>query len=194
MINSAYGLAAVAAAGMLCLASMTQANVVRYSVDLDNVGYYHAPLDDGQLLLSIADPAAAGGTVVNFGWDDLSIFVNDNTSFGAPFANWATELLLGYTWGEFSGIEYAQPFPGANSHGAHGPVSASNQHFPSDLINSQGMIELWARSSWNDGTGMPAGTLISGTVWIDVQQLVPAPGVLAVFGLAGLCGRRRRRA
>lgn len=194
MKNIALGLTIAIGVGVIGAAGAAEADVVRYSADLDNVDYFYAPFNDGQLLFSVTDPAAAGGLVVDFGWDDLEIFVNDNRDFGAPFENWASELRLGYTWGEYSGIEYAAPFPGVNSDGIHGPVSADGQHFAGDMINSDGTIELWARSIWDDATGLAAGTLVSGTIWIDIQQQVPAPGALAMLGMAGLLGRSRCRA
>lgn len=192
MKRSAFGLAIIMGAAAIGVAGSADADVVRYSVDLDNQDYHFAPFGDGTLLFSMTDPAAAGGIIVDFGWDNLEIFVNDNTGEGAPFENWASELQLGYTWGEYTGIEYASPFSGVNEDGAHGPVSADNEHWPGDIINSDGTIELWARSIWDDGTGLAAGTLVSGTLWIDVQQQLPAPGALAMLGLAGLFGRRRR--
>jgi hypothetical protein len=192
--HTAIALAAVTTVVVLGASSVATADVVRYSVDLENVDYFFPAIGDGQLILSVTNPAAAGGLVVDFGWDDLEIFVHDNTDQNAPFENWASELQIGYTWGEYEGIEYSAPFLGANSDGFHGPVSANNQHFFGDVINSDGTIELWARSIWDDGTGLPAGTLLSGTVWIDIQHQIPAPGVLAVLGLAGVIGCRRRRA
>jgi hypothetical protein len=190
MKQSTLGLGIIAAGALLAASSAADASVVRYSYDFDNFDYFAG----NNLVLSTTVPAAAGGLVVDFGWDDIVVLVHDNTDQGAPFEPWASELVLGYTWGEFDGIEWSQPFPGVNQAGQHGPVSASGQHFPGDIINSQGVIELWAVQLWNDGTGLPHGTIISGTLWIDVQQALPAPGALALLGAFGLLGTRRRRA
>ena len=38
------------------------------------------------------------------------------------------------------------------------------------------------------------GKLADGTNWGAVDQWIPAPGALALLGLAGIAGRRRRRA
>lgn len=37
------------------------------------------------------------------------------------------------------------------------------------------------------------GKLADGTTWTSLDQWVPAPGALALLGLAGIAGRRRRR-
>jgi MYXO-CTERM domain-containing protein len=188
-MKKGFLLGALAATALMGAASVANANVVRYSYDIENFEYFAG----SNLLTTITDSAAAGGEVVNFGWDDIIIDVGDNTGQGASFEPWASEFRLGYTWGEFAGIEAAAVFPGVNSNGLHGPASADNQHFVGDTINSSGVIELWAVQTWNDGTGLAHGTIISGTVWIDVVTQVPAPGALAMLGVAGLVGARRRR-
>ena len=47
-----------------------------------------------------------------------------------------------------------------------------------------------ATSTWSDGVG-PSGTIV-GTGWVNLAP-IPAPGALALLGLAGITSRRRRK-
>ena len=93
-----------------------------------------------------------------------------------------------------SEIVMVQPFPDSNGGGTFGPTNGSLDVELSNLFsNAEGRVDLLTASSWVDGSGLPAGEYIQGILTI-VYQPLPAPGAIALLGLAGLAGKRRRRA
>jgi len=179
---TAAGLASVAVAGA------ASAEIMSFDID----GAYNA---NGYSFVSgIVD--GGGGTIISYGFSvDLTVYWNE----GSSYENWASECRLGvglfnyggspgYVWS--GGITSAA---GASTVGGSYTVSGitGGSYIASYGFAASASFGFMAYSSWNDGTGMDAGTL-SGTGWINVEA-VPAPGAIALLGLAGLAGRRRRR-
>lgn len=54
--------------------------------------------------------------------------------------------------------------------------------------------DFTAAFQWDRVLGVGPGQSVTVTTLQGIGQAVPAPGALAVLGMAGLCGRRRRRA
>ena len=55
------------------------------------------------------------------------------------------------------------------------------------------MIALWPAIDLMGGEGVQPGWGQGSTMTDMFTYTLPAPGALALLGLAGLCGRRRRR-
>ena len=86
-----------------------------------------------------------------------------------------------------------QPLPDTFEGGVVGPTSGSLNISLLDLFSdSEGVVQLLLASGWDDGSGQPAGSFISGQLIMRFQS-VPTPGTLALLGLAAGIQRRRRR-
>ena len=142
----------------------------------------------------VADLEIGPAQVSALRWENVILQTFDNT--GIP--NWGSEAFFGFqavTAEGSSEIVMVQPFPDANSGGTFGPTDGSLEVELSNLFSSpEGRVSLLTASSWDDGSGEAAGEYIQGSLVIVYEPiLIPAPGVLAVLGLAGISGRRRRR-
>ena len=131
--------------------------------------------------------------VVELRWDNVVLETFDNT--GIP--NWGSEAFFGFqavTDATESEIVMVQPFPDSNGGGTFGPTNGSLDVELSNLFsNPEGYVYLMTASSWADGSSDPAGQYTQGSI-IIVYETIPAPGAIALLGLAGLAGKRRRRA
>ncbi len=73
------------------------------------------------------------------------------------------------------------------------PVSGSYQYTSGPISLSAGTYAIdFLLNDFNGGSGFPTGT--SGTMSFNISSPVPAPGAIAVLGMAGLRSRRRRTA
>jgi hypothetical protein len=181
----------VACAAMLGLSSVGSAGGTQtyeeVIFDLTGVTYLGgAPAITAELEIGPAQ-------VAELRWDNVVLETFDNT--GIP--NWGSEAFFGFqavTEASESEIVMVQPFPDANSGGTFGPISGSLDVELDNLFSTtEGRVFLVTASSWVDGSGLPAGQYTQGSLVIRYVVL-PAPGALALLGLAGLAGPRRRRA
>ncbi|HJN80940.1 MAG: hypothetical protein QF723_05345 [Phycisphaerales bacterium] len=181
----------IACAAMLGLGSLASAGGTdtyeEVIFDLTGVTYMGgAPVITAELEIGPAQ-------VAELRWDNVVLQTFDNT--GIP--NWGSEAYFGFqavTEAAEPEIIMVQPFPNGNSGGIHGPVSGSLDVELDNLFgNSEGLVYLMTASSWPDGSGLPAGEYTQGTLSI-VYIPVPAPGAIAVLGLAAFFSRRRRQA
>ena len=185
----------------IAVTSLASAELITVEWDIAGESYDGASLS---LYGPLQDDAWSDAVLVSWGFSDVEaeIYWNEASSF----SNWASEVRLGIVdidLGDGSGDVYywaAAPFP--DQYGAEEPGSfyhAVGGDFDSgdvsDLgytLGSEGDISAMAYSTWDDGTGMAAGLFTSGTVWMTFDT-VPAPGGLAVLGLAAMAGWGRRR-
>jgi hypothetical protein len=187
-----------ASIGALALATMANAETVRYEVDLTGLDYDSL----GTVIYSDIVPAAANAQVIEFGWEDVELDVYHN--IGATFENYGLEAFMG-AWMEDTtapGFSYygSYAFPsdlgptgGPGSVLSLGPATGGfDLSAASFYLDDQGTIEFYLVADYDDGTGLPAGTYTAGTLFM-VVDLIPAPGAIALLGIAGLTGTRRRR-
>ncbi len=181
-------IAGIAAASVVGIASAGGTSTYEEIVyDLTGLSYMGgAPLITAELEIGPAQ-------IVELRWDNVVLETFNNT--GIP--NWASEAFFGFqavTEAGESEIVMVQPFPDSNNGGTFGPTNGSLDLELSNLFSSPvGHVYLLTASSWADGSGMPAGEYLQGILTI-VYQPIPAPGAIALLGLAGLAGKRRRRA
>ncbi len=141
----------------------------------------------------LADLGIGPAKIIELRWNDIIIETYNNV--GIP--NWAAEAWMGVRAVDANGLpvdHMVQPFPNNYDDGIVGPTSGTLDVSVLDLVtNDDGLIRLLLASGWNDGSGEPAGSFLSGQLIVRYEQLVPAPGALALIGLTCLSPRRRRR-
>lgn len=191
----------VAGLASVGLAGAATADLVGLSWDISGYDYSNAiALLDGS-----SSAAWADAVIVSWGFSNVSANVYFNE--GSSYSNWASECRLGIydmSIGNTQGDVYiwsASVFPGQNS-GASSPGQSAffsgGSFSTGDVsslgynIGSEGDIGAGSYSTWGDGTGLAAGTFVSGVVWVTIDT-IPAPGALALLGLAGIAGMGRRR-
>ncbi len=180
---SAAAIAGGASAAVETLTFSLSGDYVAGSVGLNSVG-------------GSTNSAWAGATVISVGWASISWSAADNRGFpgSAAYSNWTSELRIGFT--SASG-NYGFGAPGGGSDtgfASGGSVGAFDISTSSYFIGASGTINTFAYSSYNDGAGLTAGTILGGTFTITIDTIdVPAPGAIALLGLAGVVGARRRR-
>lgn len=127
-------------------------------------------------------------SVTGIGWDvNLSVSAN---------GSWYNEAQIGFgdTFGTYD-LFLTPGTDGENgtdtrNYSSGGILKLADVNIP-DLAISDGVIEMEFFESFDDVSGEIDGTWEAGS--IITLQVVPAPGALALMGLAGLAGRRRRR-
>ena len=109
-------------------------------------------------------------------------------------SSWSSDMLIGVT---HSGTAvsvggYNLSFTSGSSWGALAGSYSSGTYsgYASGSMAMSGPAGFW----WVNGWSASAGTTSSATVTLMGINAIPAPGALALLGLAGIAGRRRRRA
>ncbi|MCP4547999.1 MAG: hypothetical protein GY835_16160 [bacterium] len=103
---------------------------------------------------------------------DLTIEVYENT--GAPYSNWASELFIG-VWMSAWVLNGGYPFGDVDDGpGVYGPRTVTFDLLGDEAITSADFdCGFGATTAWNDGTGLPAGTLLNGTICADFITVTP---------------------
>ena len=149
-----------------------------YSATIVNESFFQ----DGQLY-GIGDDFLQfeGETVLSFGWNNLTIDSTTGTTNGDKFK---LLFLLDYTAGP--GWYNLTPFGGIGD--SFGPSDALYDGFADPITLVPGGAVGFSWSDPSGTSGIESG-LISGEMFIT---FTPAPGALALLGLAGLAPRRRK--
>ena len=149
----------------------------------DNFG---SPNNDASLI------ALGDVTITGIGWDNV---VGNGDDTGVTWGNEMTMAVVNS--GDLNGV-FISFFPSegsATAGGIWGPASSGgiidlvSQGLAFNTTSGSLLVEFF--ESYNDVDGAPDAHYESGTVTIEYS--VPAPGALALLGLAGLAGGRRRR-
>lgn len=114
--------------------------------------------------------------------------VGDSTNLGGTYN--FNDAFTGNLWTAAAGLGTGDTVPGGN-YFASGPLSA-NQVFLKPTFENLTGAGTW-RLKISDNAGADLGTLGSWSISFE-KNPIPAPGALALLGLAGLAGGRRRRA
>lgn len=202
-IQSASGLSTTAQAG----SRPTERGSVTATYDFATgaLNYYAG---SSELDESIMFDASLGGYRI-LGVEASGIEASVNWNDGAAFENWASELRLGWVDANF-GIIGVAPFPET----FEGPtVEGTSMVFTGggfDYLSVDGTVDIdadgiiddffmpaegatvGAFSTYDDGSGLNAGTITGGTITFTLAA-VPTPGTAGLIGLAGIAAVRRRR-
>ena len=149
----------------------------------DNFG---SPNNDASLI------ALGDVTITGIGWDNV-VGNGDDTG-----VTWGNEMRMAVVdSGDLNGV-FVQFFPSegsATAGGVWGPASSGGiidlaaQGLAFNTASGSLLVEFF--ESYNDVDGATDAHYESGTV--TIEYAVPAPGALALLGLAGIAGTRRRR-
>jgi MYXO-CTERM domain-containing protein len=177
--------------------------------DLSTVTAYHliAQFDAPEMILGIG-PATATTDTAFVDYDGTGAATEGIPSNSGGFIGIIGEIIVDSFWtinelqdpgGASSGVG-GVPFPDfmdgsnsyANTEAGYGvtPVSGIG-----DAVNNGGVWEVLIAQIIVEGEGLVEGSVQFSTsgATIDADYAVPAPGALALLGLAGLASRRRRR-
>lgn len=188
-VNRRMSLAAAAFTGLVVVAGTAEAATQTAVFDLDDI-VYQALVPN---VFGSFDTGLPGARILEFGWTDAILEVYDNTGT----TNLASQAYLGFSYSDGAGgSTFLFESPGIaapRGPGVNGPFTGSiDLQGVGMFIADDGILQVAAVSSWNDGSGEYAGMWTSGQFYVTYVD-VPAPGVLALLGGAALCGRRRRR-
>ena len=175
-------IAAVAALGVVGAASAD-------TVDIDMTGF--------QVWGDFLDPQnsdaivniGAGSTVTGIEFIDFS--------FESLGFSWQSEFILSVETGDAMSYWDWQLAPGTDGPGVFGPVTGAYDGAigapagGGSFVTNDGIIRIYAWETWDDD-GLDS-VVLSGTLRVTYTA-IPAPGALALLGVAGLVGTRRRRA
>ena len=132
-----------------------------------------------------------GSRVMGFRWENVVL----ETHLNAGVPNWGNEAFFGLEGIDVDGapVSYlAQPFPFEFGQGVFGPVDGSLELEMADLFaHPDGTIDIVVGSTWDDGSGMPAGTYLAGSLMVDYLP-IPAPAATALLAFLALYPGRRR--
>ena len=177
-------------AGTALLAAAGFATAETVTIDLAGIASNNGYGDAGNTVLNFD---IGGGSQINSAyWTG----VEGNTEGGAG-ASWGNEMRMAIGTDDFGAIGMAF-FPAEGSGSAGGPWGpADGGHDFNDLgytiTTTDGNMSVEFYESYDDDASVADAFYTAGTVVID-YTVVPAPGALALLGLAGFAGRRRRRA
>ena len=107
-------------------------------------------------------------------------------------SSWSSDMLIGVSGGAsmVSVGGYNVGFGGSSWGGLNGSAgTGSYSGSASGSMAMNGAAGFW----WVNGWSSSAGTTSSGTFVLHGINAVPAPGALALLGLAGIAARRRRK-
>jgi len=181
--------AAVAVAG---LTTGAMAAGQDFTVDIGGVNSWDLEGDVDNETMSIDLGAMLGTpgqpvTVNGLGWD-VTIEVSDNGS-------WFSEATISF--GDVAGSPDIFLSPGAGDDfndpapmDYSGDIKLADAGLD-DIVLSDGVLELEFFESFDDVDGEIDATYLAGSTL--TIQVVPAPGAMALLGVAGLASRRRRR-
>ncbi len=117
----------------------------------------------------------AGPTMVAFGFEGIIADVYEND--GASYSNWASEAWIGCTYSDAGVLSFVgvSPFDLNEGPGTFGPADV---HFDFDgadwPLSTVEEFTFYANSSYDDGSGMAAGTITGGTVYVWIESNVVA--------------------
>lgn len=113
-----------------------------------------------------------GSAMVGFGFDNVMADVYFNP--GATYSNWASEAWLGCTFTDpidgpsFVGVS---PFTESDGPGTFGPASNYFALAPADWpMPTEYPFTFYAETTWDDATGLPAGTFTSGVLYVEIES------------------------
>jgi hypothetical protein len=146
-------------------------------------------------LSALLPDAVNGATITGIGWD-VTI-----TTLGG---SWQSELTLaigdelGDGVGMFLSPGAGVTTPGTGTYSSNGIIKLSDVAID-DIEILDGIVAIEAFESFDDPNGTDNGVtqdaIITGSITLQVvTNSIPAPGALALLGVAGVTGRRRRRA
>ena len=178
---------AFAVSGIAFAGSVTQ--------DLTGIHSYESLADalNHQLTFNIG----AGSEVVGFSFVDVTGvgLEADGVTEGGP--SWGNEMsmAIGSSAAPAVAISF---FPGegsATAGGPWGPESGAGDLIAAGLnfvVEADGILTMEFYEGYNDHVGSADAKYTGGSVTIEYNE-IPAPGALALLGLAGIAGIRRRR-
>jgi uncharacterized protein (TIGR03382 family) len=166
-----------------------------FTIDLTGVES-HGNFGDAANEFIITD-IGVGSEVVGLEWIDVV-----GTGGGGP--SWGNEMNMYIEAGSVatgSGGSNTGFFPdegSATAGGTWGPASGGSSTYLIDngnnFVSVDGDIRIEFYESYDDGNVLPHDSeYVGGSVIITYTE-IPAPGALALLGLAGIAGTRRRRA
>ena len=96
---------------------------------------------------------------------------------------------------EFGGFDVTQGFPSAGDFPSSWDSSSSGAYAHNASVAGMGLNGTgdWTITVLDGYTGGEATDHWAGVIGLEGLEVVPAPGALALLGLAGLSGSRRRR-
>lgn len=183
-MKKTFALAAVAALGM------TGAAIASDTMYIDLTGWetyqgFGGPLNS-ELIVSLG----AGTEIKNIEFVDIQIEVFNGS--------WASEFVVSVNDGLTFDNFWDSTIPGApNSAVGYGPFSGGFNNpglfgsGPFTMVNDDLWITVY--ETFNDAGDAIDARVLGGGILITYNP-IPAPGALALLGLAGLAGVRRRRA
>lgn len=178
----AHTLAATTVATVAGLAVTASAGTIDF--DLTGIESYGGL---GDLLnTTVALEIPVGEAILTIEWENV---VGDGG--GGP--SWGNEMAFMIFEGA-NQIGYVNFFPSegsATAGGVWGPASGGINLAANEIVNTGNGLSLEFFELYDDGPGANS-TYSSGTVTVTYGA-IPAPGALALLGLAGLAGGRRRR-
>jgi len=166
---AAFGLSTFASADLVSNFTDNGDGTTTYMVSADNESFY----DDGNINGLVDEVASIGGAVITtVGWDNVTI------EGGGPVHSvlWLMTGAGGGGPGWYHGDMTDIP---SNSY----DVAGANWS-----VNADGTIG----AGWAGVGGTGEEGLITGDFYLIFVGTIPAPGALALLGLAGLSSRRRR--
>lgn len=190
MNKTMLSLAAVAALGAGSSAMAVGDYTV--SIPLQEVLIYagaHGAATNTHLVADLAAMVSTPGnevTITGIGWD-LEL-----TTFGA---SWGNEAVIAFN--NSAGVAGVFLTPSSTSGPVAGEILSSDGMIKladvgiPDIVLSDGILDLEFFDTFNDNFPNP-DAVMSGLIHVQFNK-VPAPGALALIGLAGLTGVSRRR-
>ena len=121
--------------------------------------------------------------ITGIGWDNV---VGDGSPTGV---SWGNEMNMAVN--ATTNVAFFPSEGSGSAGGTWGPASSDGIIALSEALALNGdALTLEFYESYDDATGATDATYVSGTITVE-YSVVPAPGALALLGLAGM-GRRRR--